>query len=199
VLAELVPNGRSSSSPSRGTADCLDERLGGNERASTAWRYPDPLLEPLRDVVRFEWDSIDEWLEEDEPVHTHPRDPYTRVDILMSSRQVQVVVDGTNVAESDKPTVLFETELPPRYYLPLSDIRMDLLRPSGARTHCPYKGEASYWSLELDGSARKDFVWTYRSPLAESQKIAGLACFYNEKGDLFIDGEPQERPKTKFS
>ena len=45
----------------------------------------------------------------------------------------------------------------------------------------------------------EDFVWIYRSPLAESQKIAGLACFYNEKVDLYLDGVPQHQPHTKFS
>jgi uncharacterized protein (DUF427 family) len=199
VLAELTPNGETASSPSRGTAECLDVRIAGVERVSNAWRYPDSPLEQLRDLVRFEWGAIDEWLEEDEPVYTHPRDPYTRVDILRSSRQVQVVVEGVKIADSSRPTILFETGLPPRYYLPLSDIRMDLLQPSETHTYCPYKGEASYWSLALDGSTRQDFVWTYRSPLAESQKVAGLACFYNEKVDLYLDGELQDRPKTKFS
>jgi len=198
VRAELTPNGETASSPSRGVAECLDVRVGDDQKVSTAWRYPRSPLEQLRNLVRFEWDAIDEWLEEDEPVYTHPRDPYTRVDILRSSRHVQISVDGVTVADSARPTILFETGLPPRYYLPLTDIRMDLLQPSETHTHCPYKGEASYWSLELDGSSRQDFVWTYRSPLAESQKVAGLACFYNEKVDLRIDGELQERPKTKF-
>ena len=199
VLADLAPNGETARSPSRGIAECLDVRIAGTERMSNAWRYPDSPLEQLRDLVRFEWDAIDEWLEEDEPVYTHPRDPYTRVDILRSSRQVQVVVEGVKVADSTRPTMLFETGLPPRYYLPLSDIRMDLLLPSETHTYCPYKGEASYWSLAIDGSTRPDFVWTYRSPHAESQKVAGLACFYNEKVDLNVDGKLQERPKTKFS
>lgn len=199
VHARLIPNGETASSPSRGVAECLDVRVGDPARFSTAWRYRDSPLEELRGSVRFEWDAIDEWLEEDEPVYTHPRDPYTRVDILRSSRHVRVVVDGVTVADSTRPTILFETGLPPRYYVPLTDMRMELLRPTQTHTYCPYKGEASYWSLELDGSTQRDFVWAYRSPLAESQKIAGLACFYNEKVDLYLDGELQERPKTKFS
>ena len=60
-------------------------------------------IEELRDAVRLDWDAMDEWLEEDEPVYTHPRDPYTRVDILASSRHVQVVVDGVTVADSYQP------------------------------------------------------------------------------------------------
>ena len=199
VIATLEPSGETQRSPSRGDGECLDVQAGAVEAPGIAWRYPNSPLDQLRGLVRFEWDAIDEWLEEDEPVYTHPRDPYTRVDVLRSSRHVQVVVDGVKVAESTHPTILFETGLPPRFYLPLADIRMDLLRPSETRTYCPYKGEATYWSLEVGGSIYDDLVWTYRSPLAESQKIAGLASLYNEKVDLYVDGERQERPKTKFS
>jgi uncharacterized protein (DUF427 family) len=149
--------------------------------------------------VRLDWEAIDEWLEEDEPVYTHPRDPYTRVDILASSRHVRVEVDGVTVAASAQPRILFETGLPPRYYLPLSDVRLNLLRPSATRSHCPYKGTASYWSMDTGQAVRADIAWIYRTPLPESQKIAGLACFYNEKTDLYLDGVPQERPQTKFS
>src|SRR5436190_1835645 len=85
---------------------------------------------PKRDLVRLDWQAMDEWFEEDEPVYVHPRDPYTRVDILASSRRVRVELDGVVVAESGQPRILFETGLPPRYYLPLTDLRTDLLRPS---------------------------------------------------------------------
>jgi uncharacterized protein (DUF427 family) len=142
---------------------------------------------------------MDEWFEEDEPIYVHPRDPYTRVDILASTRRVVVEVDGQVVADSSQPRILFETGLPPRYYVPLTDVRMELLRPSATQTHCPYKGTATYWSLVVDGAVREDVVWIYRSPFAESQKIAGLACFYNEKVDISLDGVPQDRPHTHFS
>lgn len=147
------------------------------------------------DLVRLEFAAMGEWLEEDEPIYVHPRDPYKRVDVLASSRHVEVRIDGETVASSRQPRILFETSLPPRYYLPLSDVRMDLLRPSATTTSCPYKGTASYWSV----GDHEDVVWIYRTPLPESQKVAGLACFYNEKVDLIIDGEPQARPETPFS
>jgi hypothetical protein len=82
-------------------------------------------LEELRGAVRFDWDAMSEWLEEDEPVYTHPRDPYHRIDILNSSRHVEVRVEGITVADSHQPRILFETSLPPRYYLPLTDVRLD--------------------------------------------------------------------------
>jgi uncharacterized protein (DUF427 family) len=198
VRAKLVPTGETEHSPSRGNAEICDVVLPGATAAKAAKRYPDSPLEELRTLVRLDWDSMTEWFEEDEPVYTHPRDPYTRVDILASSRRVRVEVDGVTVADSHQPRILFETGLPPRYYLPLTDIRMDLLTPTDTRTHCPYKGTAEYWSVDTGTAVHKDVVWGYRAPLPESQKIAGLASFYNEKVDIYVDGVLEERPKTKF-
>jgi len=197
--AQLVPTGRVEPSPSRGDGHRFDVRVATAIAPAAALRYPDSPLEQLRDLVRLDWDAMTEWLEEDEPVYTHPRDPYTRVDILASSRHVRVEVDGVTVADSRQPRILFETNLPPRYYLPLVDLRLDLLRPSATCSHCPYKGTATYWSLDTGRAVHEDAVWTYRAPFPESQKIAGLACFYNEKVDIHIDGMLQERPRTHFS
>ena len=199
VTAELVPAGKTEHSPSRGDAVLYDVHVGGAVAPAAARRYPDSPLAAIRGLVRFDWAAMDEWLEEDEPVYTHPRDPYHRVDILASSRHVRVEVDGTTVADSTRPVILFETGLPPRYYLPLSDIRTDLLTPTATQTHCPYKGTATYWSVDAGQGARADLAWAYRAPLAESQKIAGLACFYDEKVDVYLDGELQERPRTHFA
>lgn len=199
VRATLAPSDRRASSPSRGDARYFHVNAGGRSAENAAWSYPESPLEALRDLVRFEWNALDEWLEEDEPVYTHPRDPYKRVDILASSRQVEVLVKGVKVADSRQPRILFETSLPPRYYVPLADLRLDLLVPSETETHCPYKGTATYWSVRVEGELFPDLVWTYRAPFPESQKIAGLAAFYNEKVDLYVDGERQERPKTPFS
>jgi uncharacterized protein (DUF427 family) len=142
-------------------------------------------------LVRLAWGAMDHWFEEDEEVIVHPRDPHTRVDILASSRAVRVDILGVTVAETDQPRILFETGLPPRYYLPLTSVRIDLLRPSSLRTQCPYKGTASYWSVEVDGQVAENVVWTYPSPLPESQKIVGLVCFYNDRVDLYVDGVKQ--------
>src|SRR5919204_68059 len=196
VHATLEDTGTVEHSPSRGDGHVLNVQTAGEVRKEAALRYPDSPIAELRDLVRFDWAVMDEWFEEDEPVYTHPRDPFTRVDILASKRSVRVVIDGVTVAESDSPRILFETGLPPRYYTPLTDLRMDLLRPSSTETHCPYKGTANYWSLEVNGKVHEDAVWTYRSPFAESQKIAGLAAFYNEHVDLYVDGVLQERPRT---
>jgi uncharacterized protein (DUF427 family) len=194
IRAKLVPTGASEHSPGRGDAEVLDVVTGDRTAAGAARRYPDSPIPQLRDAVRLEWNAMDEWLEEDEPVYIHPRDPYVRVDILSSSRHVRMELDGVLLAESNHPTVLFETGLPPRYYLPLSDLRRDLLRPSQSETYCPYKGTAGYWSVLANEKLYEDLVWIYRMPVPESQKIAGLACFENERVDLDIDGVRQPRP-----
>jgi len=199
VRAQLAPTGARQRSPSRGTAEVFDVLTPRGRAAGAAQRFPESPIEELRGAVRLDWQAMDEWLEEDEPIYTHARDPYSRVDILASSRHVRVVVDDVTVAESRTPRILFETGLPPRYYLPIPDLRMDLLRPSTTRTHCPYKGTAEYWSVEVAGKVYDDLVWIYRAPLPESQKIAGLACFYNERVELHVDGVRQERPRTPFS
>ena len=185
----LSGDGGVTHSPSRGDGQTFSVRAGGEERLGAALRYPSSPFEELRDAIRLDWDAMDAWFEEDEQVFTHPRDPYTRVDILPSSRHVRVEVDGVTIAESTKPTLLFETGLPTRYYLPKTHVRMDLLAPSDTVSHCPYKGEAEYWSLA--SGARADLAWSYRTPLPESQKIAGLIGFYNEKVDLYVDGVEQ--------
>jgi uncharacterized protein (DUF427 family) len=200
VRAELVDTGEIRRSPSRGDGHVHDVRIGGREVAGAALTFPDSPLEALRTLVRLEWSDMDEWLEEDEPIYVHPRDPYSRVDILGSSRHVKVSLGGVVLAESRQPRILFETGLPPRYYLPMSDAKLELLRPSTLQTHCPYKGTASYWDIVLpNGDVHEGLVWGYRTPLPESQKIAGLIAFYDEKVDVEIDGVPQEHPKTPFS
>jgi uncharacterized protein (DUF427 family) len=158
-----------------------------------------PPIEELRDLIRLDWDAMDGWFEEDEEVYTHPRDPYTRVDILASSRRVRVELEGVVLAESTNARVLYETGLPPRWYLPKPDLRMDLLVPTDTVTHCPYKGQAQYWSVRVGDRVVEDLAWSYRTPLPESQKIAGLVAFYTERIDLFIDDQLQQRPVTKFS
>jgi uncharacterized protein (DUF427 family) len=198
-LELLAPSARRQHVPGRGQARYFTVKAGGREAVDAAWDYPDSAVEALRGLIRFDWEAMDAWFEEDEEVGVHPRSPYTRVDILSSSRHVQVVVGGVRVAASHQPRLLFETGLPTRYYLPLVDVRLDLLRPSSTTTRCPYKGTASYWSLDTGGEVFEDVVWTYRTPLLESVKIAGLACFWNERVDLYLDGALQERPRSPFS
>src|SRR5207248_11041170 len=120
----LDPTATTTRSPSRGTATHFTVKAGGKTAVDAAWTYPDSPIEQLRDRVRLDWPAMDNWFEEDEEVFVHPRDPYTRVDILHSSRRVRIEVDGVILAESDHPTLLFETGLPRRTYLPKIDARL---------------------------------------------------------------------------
>ena len=99
----------------------------------------------------------------------HPRDPCTWVGILASSRHVRIDTGGVIVAGSTQPRILSETGLPPCYYLPLTDVRLDQLRPSATQSHCPCKGTASYWSLDTGTAIHQDFVWIYRARRGRSR------------------------------
>lgn len=195
--ASLVETGETRHSPSRGEATQYLVKVGGSE--GQAHSFLDCKIPQLSGCVAFVWKTMDHWFEEDEEVYVHARDPYTRLDLLPSDRRVRVEVDGVTVADSGNCVFLFETGLPTRYYLPKTDVRMDLLTPTDLRTSCPYKGHARYWSLTVDGAIHDNLVWGYDTPLPESQRIAGLVSFYNEKVDVYVDGVLQERPKTKFS
>ena len=187
LRAELAPTGAIRRSPSRGDGTLYDVVVPGSTAPAAGLRRLTSPIEALRDLVRLDWDAMTEWFEEDELVYTHARDPFTRVDILASSRQVRVVVDGVVVANSRTPRLLFETGLPTRYYLPLTDVRLDVLRASSAETYCPYKGVAGYFSFQSGGSAVEDVAWLYRTPQPESQKIAGLVSFDPERADVYVD------------
>lgn len=195
----LVDTGETKGSPSRGEAILATVKVGNGEAVNAAYRYPDSPIEDIRGAITFDWNAMDHWFEEEEEVYVHPRDPYKRVDILHSSRHVRVEVDGVTVAESSRPSLLFETGLPVRYYLPKMDVRMDLLTPTDKHTECPYKGTADYWSVVTNGTTHENLVWSYPFPTLESVKIAGLMCFFNERVDVIVDGERLERPRTVFS
>jgi uncharacterized protein (DUF427 family) len=118
-----------------------------------------------------------------------------RLTIEPSTAHVVVRRDGVELAESEAAVVLREGKLPPRYYLPREDVRMDLLIGNDTTSHCPFKGDARYWSLPDVA----DIAWSYESPIEGAEKIAGLVCFYNEKVDIVLDGEVLERPTTRWS
>jgi uncharacterized protein (DUF427 family) len=185
----LVPTATVTRSTSRGDATHFTVRTETDERVDAAWRYESSPVEALGDHVRFDWDAMDSWYEEDEEVFTHPRDPYTRVDILSSSRHVRVEAEGVVLADSPRTRVLFETGLPPRWYLPRTDARMDLLVAGASVTRCPYKGRAEHFSALVGDRLLEDVAWSYPTPLPESTRIAGLLAFYPDRVDVFVEGE----------
>jgi uncharacterized protein (DUF427 family) len=142
---------------------------------------------------------MDRWLEEDEPAIGHARDPYHRVDVLDSSREVRVEVGGEVVAETRRARALFETGLPTRWYIPADAVRTDMLADSGRQTICAYKGVASYRSVRTGEGLEEDVVWFYPEPRHDAAPVEGYLCFFNERVDLFVDGKLQERPVTQWS
>jgi uncharacterized protein (DUF427 family) len=175
-----------------GDATFLTARVGDAVAENAAWRYADP---DLAGHVAFAWEAMDHWYEEDEEVFGHPRDPWHRVDARRSARHVRVAIDGDVVADSRRPTIVFETGLPTRYYLPRADVAMERLEPTDTRTICAYKGFASYWSV----GDHRDIAWTYEEPFPDGPPIAGLVCFLNERADVTVDGAPLDRPATQWS
>lgn len=174
-------------------------RVGDRLAEDSAYGYLDaPAVPELAGHVSFSWEGL-RWFEEEQRVFIHAKDPYKRLDVLPSSRHVRVEVDGQTVAESHRPTLLFETSLPTRFYLPREDVRTDLLEPSGTRTTCPHKGDASYWSVRLGGTSADDLVWSYDDPIRQVEELRGLMCFFNEHVDLVVDGERLPRPMTFWS
>jgi uncharacterized protein (DUF427 family) len=188
--------------PYKGDASWFTIKVGDRRAENAAWSYQTPLPEAaeIANYFAFEWNKMDKWMEENEEIFVHARDPYKRVDVLQSSRHVRVVIDGETVADSRKPRLLFETNHAVRYYLPQEDVRMDLLVPSATRSRCPYKGLASYWSVNIGAQLHEDMVWGYMEPIPECPKIRGLLCFFHERGaDIFVDGEEIPRPRTKWA
>lgn len=198
----LEPTDTTTHCPFKGDATYWTLRVGDVVREDAVWGYPQPVdgAPSLVGYRAISWDAVDEWYEEAERIHVHPRDPYHRCDAVRSDRHVVVRVGGQVVADSHQPVALFETGLPPRFYLPPADVDAEVLVASDTVTSCPYKGTTSrYFHVEVGGERHADLVWGYDDPLPEVAGIDGLLAFYNEKVDLEVDGQPWAQPVTKFS
>jgi uncharacterized protein (DUF427 family) len=154
--------------------------------------------EAVPGYVTVPWDAVDTWLEEDEEVIVHARDPYHRIDVHSSARDVVIRVAGEEVAHSTAPRILFETGLPPRYYLAPDEIQAGALTPrAGLVTGCAYKGYASYF----DAPGAEAIAWTYPEPLSEAERVRDRICFFQERPEveLRVDGTIQQAPTTQWS
>ena len=175
--------------PFKGDASYWSLRVGDELREDAVWGYEEP-LEPaawLRGFAALYPGKVDRWLVEDEPVVGGLRDPYHRVDVHTSSRAVRVAAAGELIAESTHPTLVFETSMPVRAYLPRNDVRAGHLRPSDTRTTDPYIGDAIYWHVHAGGELLRDAAHSYELPRAEAMKIAGLVCFSGEGVQVELD------------
>ncbi|CAN5507193.1 DUF427 domain-containing protein [soil metagenome] len=208
LRADLVePSDTTTHCPFKGDASYLTLRVGDRVAEDLVWTYPEPIegAPPLAGYVALYFDRLDGWLEEDEEVDAHPKDPYHRVDVLAGSYHVVVRSRGEVVAETDRPKLLFETGLPIRWYLPPEDVRTERLRQSETVSDCPYKGRGQHWHLDPggaetggteragerhEGAVIEDAAWSLPEPRREGLGAAGHFCFYPEKVDLEVDGEP---------
>jgi uncharacterized protein (DUF427 family) len=155
---------------------------------------PEPAVDGY---VTVPWNAVDRWLEEDSERIVHPRDPYHRIDVLDTSRHVIVRVNGEPAADSADVRILFETGLPPRYYLPPADAVAELVPEDRLRTGCAYKGWASYFEV----AGAEAIAWTYTDPLPEAEPVRGRICFFQERDEveLEVDGIVKERPETQWA
>jgi uncharacterized protein (DUF427 family) len=195
----LRPSDRHTRCPKKGKASYYDVVVGDRVVENGAWYYPDPIASAppqLKGLIAFYWNRMDHWFEEAEEVFVHPRDPYHRVDIVQSDRHIVVSLEGTVLAESRRPVALFESNLPARWYLPRQDVVAEL-EESTTVTRCPYKGQASYYSVPVEGG--KDLIWHYADPIPDASRIKDLLCFFSERVDITLDGELQERPESPWS
>jgi uncharacterized protein (DUF427 family) len=168
---------------------------GGIELPGAGFRPADP---DLAGYVVLDFDAFT-WLEDEERVYAHPRDPFKRIDVRQSAERVRIERDGQVLADSARPKILYETHIVQRYYLPREDVRTDLLKESDTRSWCAYKGEATYWSVEQRGETVRDLCWTLEDPLSDGVDVRGMIAFFNERVDISVDGVPQDRPITPWS
>ncbi len=200
VRADVLVDEHASHPSRRGPVASFGLSAGGVTRHAAARMLTGEVVPELDATVRFDWEALDSWFEEDEEVFVHPRNPYTRVDALRSTRTVRIELDGVVLAESSSPVMVFETGLPTRYYLNRTEVNAGVLVPSDTVTRCPYKGTTSgYWSVRTSADTIvTDLAWAYDFPMRELLPIAGLIAFYNERVDVIVDGKRLERPKTHF-
>jgi len=200
VRADALVDEQQAQQTRRGKTHLHGIRAGDTYRPGAARLLTESTVDALSGTVRFQWNALDAWFEEDEQVFVHPRDPYVRVDAMRSTRSLRIELDGVVLAESTSPVMLFETGLPTRYYLDRTDIDFTHLTLTDTVTACPYKGTtSSYWSVKMGDSVHPDLAWAYDFPTGQLQPIAGLVAFYNEKVDIYLDGQLLERPKTHFA
>lgn len=177
--------------PFKGEASYWSLTAGGRTLENVVWSYPTPLdrAKWLAPYAAFYWEPLDAWYDEEERVYGHLRDPFHRTDVRQSGRLVRVTAGEQLLAESRRAKVLSETGLPNRWYVPLDDCQVELLTPSDTRSHCPYKGWASYYALS-DRPDAPDVAWSYDDPFGGVLEIEGHLSFYGDQVQVTVEGKP---------
>jgi uncharacterized protein (DUF427 family) len=167
--------------------DASYRTVAGAENALWVYDEPLPAAAWLEGYAGVYLDRFDAVLDEDEEVQGFP-DPYHRVDVRPTSGRVTVATeDGTPIADSTRALVLSETALANRYYIPREDVTATLHGPTATTSWCPYKGTATYWTVELaDGTRLEDAAWSYEDPYPESERVRGLVSFWRDAHTAFI-------------
>ena len=183
-----------------GTVRQAGLQVNGELLANAAGMYEagDDTTIDFSGLVAIRWKSMDTWYEEAEEMFVHPHDPYHRIDVIRSSRNIRVDIAGVTVADTRQPVMLLETGLPVRWYLPKLDVRLDLLQRSETHSGCAYKGFANYYSAQIGDQRFEDVAWYYDAPFREALPIATHVCFYNERFDFYIDGVAQPKAESHF-
>lgn len=168
-------------------------RDGGRRASGFVADDPD-----LADYVILDFAGFDEWREDDDPIISHPHNPFSRIDIRNTLRVIRISLNGEILAETGRGRLLYETGLPVRFYVPRQDVRAKLT-PSETMTQCAYKGTAQYYSPIVADAPAKDLAWSYEQPLIDAEEVRGYIAFFDERVDVTIDGVARARPQTPWS
>ena len=126
--------------------------------------------------------------------------PGYEVNIAKAGQRVRIVFNGETVADSDAALLVLETRHRPVYYLPMANVRRDLLQPSAHGSYCPFKGKASYWSIVVGERVAENAVWGYEAPFAEVAPLKDHVAFYGDRVDaVYLDGALQEAVGPGYS
>src|SRR5882762_6206843 len=182
----LVPEPRTTRHRELGPTAWFSVRAGGKHAERAAWQYTDlpGYAAIMRDRVAFAWRSMDAFYEEDERILGHAADPYHRIDIRQTSRNLVVRQGDRVIADTKRPLALYESGFAPRWYIPRDDIDQSALTPVKLQTFCPYKGLCSYYSI---GDARQA-AWSYPDAYPGVGRISNLVSFEPDIVSVHLDG-----------
>jgi uncharacterized protein (DUF427 family) len=138
----------------------------------------------LQGRVAFAWRAMDAFYEEDERIFGHAADPYHRIDIRQTTRNLVVRQGDRVVADTKRPLALYESGFAPRWYVPRDDVDESALTPVKLQTFCPYKGLCSYYSV---GDTRQA-AWSYHDAYSEVRRVSNLVSFEPDIVTVYLDG-----------
>ena len=185
----LSKNDKSTFCPFKGTATYWDYKYENNNIIDFAWSYEEPIdgQKDISGLLAFYWNKLDNWYEEAEEIFSHPRDPYVRLDVIKSSRNIKILLDDKVILSTNRSFILFETNKNPKYFFSINEIEAELVF-SETIFRCPYKGISNYLSIKKNNKTFKDVIMQYTEPRPEVSALKNLACFEeNNSLSIIID------------